>query len=251
LNVSHRSEPAILLYVGSNKGDDFVSEMRGWSKNSSFSVKDMQTATGSSGRVGNGPMDRACPAKEEVRAPPSEWLAQSPRPVQGFCIEPMQSTAGMLRDAFTRLGYFPAVTLIHAAVSSVPGRELFPASTAGAETLGLGSFSESFSEVDVITIDQLGASHNMAAIDVLSIDTEGNDMRVIFGAVHTLAAQKVRYLEDFPMGPIGPTGPCRFVGSAWVRLLLAGRPRLGRKPVGCLGGIPDFWQTVAIDRVLG
>ncbi len=172
-----------------------MSEMRGWSKNSSFSVKGLQTATGSSGRVGNGPMDRACPAKEEVRAPPSEWLAQRPRPVQGFCIEPMQSTADMLRDAFTRLGYFPAVTLIHAAVSSVPGRALFPASTAGAETLGLGSSSESFSEVDVITIDQLVASHNMAAIDVLSIDTEGNDMRVIFGAVHTLAAQKVKYLE--------------------------------------------------------
>ena len=36
---------------------------------------------------------------------------------------------------------------------------------------------------------------NAGAIDVLSIDTEGNDMRVLLGAARLLGAEMVRFLE--------------------------------------------------------
>ena len=177
-----------------------MGELREWSRNSTYSVKDMQSATGSTGLWrfrdgywGNNPMDRACPGKKEAEIPPSS----QERRVRGFCIEPMQATTDLLQMAFTRLGYFPAVTLIHAAVSSAPGKAQFPASAAGVESLGLGATDRigGFVLVDVVTIDQLVAAHNISSIDVLSIDTEGNDLRVILGAVHTLAAQMVRLLE--------------------------------------------------------
>ena len=84
--------------------------------------------------------------------------------------------------------------MIHAAASSSPGFTNFPQHSPGFEAFGIGSNTRSPADrVQVITVDGLTEKYNLQSIDILSIDTEGNDMRVIFGAVHTLPI--VRYLE--------------------------------------------------------
>ena len=47
--------------------------------------------------------------------------------------------------------------------------------------------------VAITTVDQIVSDFRVKEIDILSIDTEGNDVRVILGAHHSLPV--VRYLE--------------------------------------------------------
>ncbi len=47
--------------------------------------------------------------------------------------------------------------------------------------------------MEVVTLDGLARRHGLGGIDVLTVDTEGNDVRVLLGALRTLPV--VRYLE--------------------------------------------------------
>ncbi len=114
--------------------------------------------------------------------------------MRAVCVEPMASTAAAVRRMLGELGWAAAVTLVHAAVSSAPGSALFPVGPAGFEASGLGSASPGgYLPVEVVTLDGLARRHQLGGIDVLTVDTEGNDVRVLLGALRTLPA--VRYLE--------------------------------------------------------
>ena len=97
------------------------------------------------------------------------------------------------------LQYLGPVKLVEAAMSSVHGTALFPDAEAGRECFGLDFNPENNPygtvEVEVKTLDSLMRSESIETIDFLSIDAEGHDVRVLLGALHTLAAHKIRYFE--------------------------------------------------------
>jgi FkbM family methyltransferase len=176
---------ATLVSIGCNKGDDLANKMRYWSRNASYShdlmlpyVVDFQGG-------------RACPMDPEADINASSG---SIRPVRGFCVEAMKSTFDTVHKMYNMLKWDTEVKVIYAAMSSVPGVAEFPRHASGFEAFGLGSDTSLGTHlVNVSTVDELVDEHELQSIDILSIDTEGNDMRVIFGAVHSLS--KVRLLE--------------------------------------------------------
>jgi FkbM family methyltransferase len=179
--------PAVtVVAVGCNKGDDFVAQMRDWSGDPRFSVSEYRA---SAARHFPRASARACPPGSATT------VAVPRRAARGFCVEPMPRNYQLLETCMRALRYLGPVTLVPAAVSSVPGEESFPDGDAGAESLGLGHASAASVRVNVTTLDEIVRGANISAIEFLSIDTEGNDVRALLGGIHTLAARKVRYLE--------------------------------------------------------
>lgn len=180
---STRNNPdAVLMWIGCNRGDDLAQAMRAWSRNVSYQTDFMQ------------PYyvqfygQRSC-----ILDTSADIENFTVRPVRGFCVEAMTSTFEIVNRIYRDLKWNHAVEVIHAAVSSTPGITNFPQHSPGFEAFGIGSESVTSDLVQVITVDSLADKYELTSIDVLSIDTEGNDMRVIFGAVHILP--KVKLLE--------------------------------------------------------
>jgi len=114
--------------------------------------------------------------------------------VRGFCIEPKPSTYRLLEQSMSAINYTDAVTLIQAVVSSSSGTTRFSDAAAGTENLGISMGTGSV-EVAMSTLDRIVAANNIRDIEFLRIDTEGNNMRAVIGAVRSLSARKIRYLE--------------------------------------------------------
>ena len=188
LESAEQQRTATIVSLGCNKGDDFVSAMRKWARNSTYSTARLQ------GYKGNTSQKRVCPAGySDADTPVNEHRV---RPVRGLCVEPMISTYEFLARAFSGMGIDGDVTRVHAAASSTSGSARFPNAVEGTEHLGLDTKgAESYFDVAVTTVDKLVEDHNITYIDMLSIDTEGFDAEVLKGAAKTLGAQKVRYLE--------------------------------------------------------
>ena len=187
LKASYFNSHATIVSVGCNIGDDLISTVREWSRNVTYSVRSMAPYY-------KNLTIHACSPRKELHL---QVQSNHIRPVRGFCIEPVKATADVLRKALRDLRWDSSITLIQAAVSSSKGSELFHGAPAGFAKQGLGSAAPAGHtgsyRVDVTTLDALAAEHAIATIDVLSVDTEGNDARVLLGALRTLP--RVRYLE--------------------------------------------------------
>ena len=183
LHASHNNEDAVLISIGCNRGDDILFKMRKWSRNSSYSFKAAESDFNAFFGV-----IRSCPLPDELDPPVSD-----PRPAQGFCVEAMTSTFGATSSIIKKHGWDQSLRVIHAAASSTPGEVKFPVSHAGVESLGIGMGQGDEQVVRAITVDQLIEEHGITRVDILSIDTEGNDFRVILGSLNSL--HMVRLLE--------------------------------------------------------
>jgi FkbM family methyltransferase len=184
LEVSYSNKDAVLISIGCNRGDDLLNIMRLWSRNASYAYNAVETEYNTLFQSG-----RACPFPADIDPPVS-----NPRPAQAFCVEAMSSTSKAVYDIFQRQHWDSTIHVIHAAVSSARGEAWFPSSFIGQETMGLNEEGEMGHDlVPVITVDELVKEHKLSRVDVLSIDTEGNDAKVLLGAVHTLPL--VRFLE--------------------------------------------------------
>jgi len=174
-----------IISVGCNTGDDFVSQMRDWSRNSMFSPS---TYTATQRQLFGG-FNRACGGVAKTNS-----IVGKSREIHGFCIEPMPSNYDLLTKTMSVLKYTDSITLIQNAISSTNGVTQFPDGATGTENLGIGMGSNL---VDVVmsTLDFIMESRRINDVEFLSIDTEGNDMRAIIGCVKSLYAKKIRYLE--------------------------------------------------------
>lgn len=137
-----------------------------------------------------------------------------------LCVEALPSNARVLQT-YTRTVFGPNSTnfeVVHAAASDHEGVYEFQSDIpAGFEQAGIGSAKqawagEAMTKVRMLTVDQMLAERGIKQVDVLSIDTEGHDPSVLWGAGKTLKAGLVRYLvfevhQDLP-------------GSAWSRTSL-------------------------------
>lgn len=192
-----------VVFIGCNKGYDFVEAARMFSWNASFSKKSVfqNHKLGDTGACNAG-------AHSDARIPPEKKARQ----IDALCVEPMPSNAKLLKDAFTTLKYYPQVTFLQAAVGHVHGTVPFHNGKPGTESWGIDSKVDCvscFTDVNITFLDNIllhklraeditgaeGDQSQRGTVDFLSIDTEGNDMRVLIGAIGLLMEQRVRYLE--------------------------------------------------------
>lgn len=191
-------KPGVLVFVGCNKGYDFIGTLRDWTRNGSFSIPKLLHAHRKHGLRGRD--FGACGSGQT----PDSMISNSSfgiRETTGWCIEPMVANIDLLNKSFGLLGYRsdPRVHMVHAAISSNTGKALFPRGKSGTEHFGIAQSDQGGGDalmdvVDVMTLDEV-IPMDVTTIDFLSIDTEGNDMRVIFGSTQLLATHNVRYLE--------------------------------------------------------
>jgi FkbM family methyltransferase len=184
LDESYPNNDAVLISIGCNRGDDLLNMMRLWSRNSSYAYKSVEINYNTVFQE-----KRACPFSVDID--PSVF---NPRPAQAFCVEAMSSTSEAVRHIFEEQHWDTTIHVIRAAVSSARGKAWFPRSYVGNEAMGLNQEGgDGYDLVPVITVDELVMKHRLSRVDMLSIDTEGNDAKVLLGALHTL--QLVRFLE--------------------------------------------------------
>lgn len=125
-------------------------------------------------------------------------------PPQLHCVDPMPGNIQLLQNA-SRAARIPAAFQIHHAAvgaTSNPATIPFPdigtgGMDFGEESVGVGFATSSKGEgIPVVQVRHASVDTlfgNLARVDMLMVDTEGNDPLVLLGAPRVL--QKVRYLE--------------------------------------------------------
>ncbi|MEB3220557.1 MAG: FkbM family methyltransferase [Candidatus Sericytochromatia bacterium] len=137
----------------------------------------------------------------DVGANVGEWTAHllgaAGRPLQGVLVEPGAEAAARLRARFADQ---PGLTVVEAAASD----EAHPAVTfheepGAGETSSLvagASRADSLArQVEAVTLDALVAAQGWPAVDLLKIDTEGHDLRVLQGARQLLAEGRLGLIQ--------------------------------------------------------
>ena len=195
LEASVHKDHATVMFVGCNKGEEFVSSMESWSGNTSYNVtqysEKMLPMLTTEGR-------HFCNKQSVHYLLPSQKL----RPIRGYCMEPLQSNINLLNEVMTNMSFnmHDQIHLIRAAADAFNGNASFPATTImGKESLGLsgneGAIFDGWSKVNLINLDSFIESEKIDTVDWLSIDTEGHDARVLLGLLNSLSKQKVRFFE--------------------------------------------------------
>jgi FkbM family methyltransferase len=187
------TEEFVYVEIGCNKGTDALLNLRAFTGNTTVNIDAWQAATKLEGF--------ACPIDSERWKGLKQNNTRKANRYNHHCIEAARENAAPVSEAAKKLGYHELGLLVHhAAVSSSsgPGIIKFPVVPAGAEAVGIGTDNTQFSEfndVQVITVDEFVAENEIKQMDVLKIDTEGNDPMVIIGALRSLAYLKPRYLQ--------------------------------------------------------
>lgn len=137
----------------------------------------------------------------DVGANVGEWLAQAvaEKGAQPFCalaIEPSQSAFQKLRERF---GADTRVELLQAAAADRAGEaEFFEEPQAGKGSSIVEQFGKSDRakrRVPLVTLDDEIGRRGWERVDLLKIDAEGYDMRVLLGAQRLLQTQRIGALQ--------------------------------------------------------
>jgi FkbM family methyltransferase len=110
----------------------------------------------------------------------------------------MFNTVQMLRKTIKKLNMENVIQVIDSAVSNIQGRKRFPNMDVGIESIGLEvefHHDKNFTDVNIVTLDQIVESLQTKKIDLLSIDAEGYDYLVFEGGHNTFLSVYVRFLE--------------------------------------------------------
>jgi len=182
----------VYIEIGCNKGTDALMNLKAFTRSKIVDIKHWQKYTNLGGF--------ACPFDIERWELIIKKSKRGAKRYKHLCIEaaaenakPVQAAAALL--GLDKLGLY----VQHAAVSStnVPSTVKFPVILPGQENIGIGTDNQiykDFYDVEVFTVDQLITLHKIKQVDVLKIDTEGNDPRVLIGAVKTLSMMKPSYV---------------------------------------------------------
>jgi len=124
-----------------------------------------------------------------------------------YCIEASYETFERVHAAAEEMKLADIGLTVHynaVSSSSWPNTVKFPKITAGQENIGIGMtenpnlkterYSE-FHQTPVITVDEFVRKESITRLDVLKIDTEGNDAAVLIGASMTLLSLKPSYVQ--------------------------------------------------------
>ena len=198
----------VAIEVGCNKGTDAILQLRRFTKDARASVATFQKLT-------NFP-EFSCSWEqkkwdEAVRG--SFVKDDDPGQKKGikyrhYCIEASYETFERVHAAAEKMKLADVGLTVHynaVSSSSWPSTVKFPKITAGQENIGIGmtanpnlktqTYSE-FHQTPVITVDEFVRKENMLeGLDVVKIDTEGNDAAVLIGASKTLMSLKPSYVQ--------------------------------------------------------
>jgi FkbM family methyltransferase len=186
----------VYIEIGCNKGSDALMNLRAFTASPLAEKKTFQEATGLTSGY-------ACGFDDKRYAELSKQTEPRAKNYTHLCVEAAVETATPVKNAVERLGLDKLglrVVLAAASSTDVPSTIRFPYTKPGQENLGVESFStkkgetQMFNEVDVLTVDGLVAKHKLSQVDVLKVDTEGNDPRVLIGAVQTLTRMRPSYV---------------------------------------------------------
>lgn len=141
----------------------------------------------------------ACPLDWELWKKIVQMNLQGLQTYHHFCLEPVQENYQYVRAAAHKLGLDHLGLHVHQlALSSTdtPPTIDFPHARRGQEHFGIdvGARIGQTYAVNVSTLDKFVWKENIKEVNILKIDTEGNDARVLLGAVQTLTRLKPEYL---------------------------------------------------------
>lgn len=111
-----------------------------------------------------------------------------------FAFEPAESSFRMLAE---RHGGDARTQVLQLALDISAGQAAFSDAkkSKGNALIALGLASRNAKMVTVVTGDGFCREHGIARIDLLKIDTEGYDLRVVMGFTEMLRARAIRYLQ--------------------------------------------------------
>ena len=115
---------------------------------------------------------------------------------RGLIFEPSTSALAVLREKFAA---HPELTIVPMAVSDRPGKVTFyEEENAGGTSSCVPGYSKPTAqprEVQVTTVDAALAAHGIARVDVMKVDVEGFDLRVLKGARALLTDHRVGLVQ--------------------------------------------------------
>ena len=111
-----------------------------------------------------------------------------------YLFEPAQATFAILQG---KLGSDPRMVLHRLALDQAAGEVKFTGKRGSTDNRILrgGETGEQVEIVKSITGDAFCAEHKLSEIDILKIDTEGNDLRVLVGFVELLRLKRIKYIQ--------------------------------------------------------
>jgi len=123
-------------------------------------------------------------------------LAADGPPKRGLMFEPSTSALALLRAKFAA---HPELTIIPMAVSDAPGTTTFyEEENAGGTSSCVPGYSKPTARartVEVTTVDAALAAHGLDHVDVMKVDVEGFDLRVLKGARTLLTEHRVGLVQ--------------------------------------------------------
>lgn len=183
-------EPFVYIEVGCNKATDAIVWLRSFTQNVTVDLDRWLKET----RF----QIFACKIDwnewKEVQREKLEGLAY-----KHFCIEPLNENFQIVDSVAKKLGYDQLGLINHQLAMSnrdSPPFAKFSPSLPGTENMGLdvGDRSNITYNVKISSIDKFVIQEAIQSVNVLKIDAEGNDPKVLFGALHTLFTLRPSYL---------------------------------------------------------
>lgn len=223
----HRNNPEITptpflgINVGCNKGYDAINMARMGMLNPHFNHESWRQALEEMGLDKKGSCRQGSKSDEFQYPFSSQNSALSPiRRGETHCIEPMPSTFQVINGVAQKLRLDKeGLVMTQAAISSTDGTIDFPNANAGVENLGIHTCKEKKRFCESVPMYSLETYvdtfvHGQGPINILSIDVEGFDFDVLFGAGSVL--DRTEYLE-FEFHEVGNWGGYHLTDS--IRLL--------------------------------
>jgi FkbM family methyltransferase len=169
--------PLVHVNIGCNKGFDFLATLEDLSGDAKYSPGAYRQRLEKAGIMfrGNGSCGQI--GKIDSRLRPQ---LLSTRKVMGHCIEPAETTFQVLQKGVEDL---QGIHVAQYVVGAFQGEVFFPNVVAGRESKGF-SKTEGI-PVPATTSDEYARQMGITDVDLLSIDTEGNGMNVLYGAINS------------------------------------------------------------------
>lgn len=183
-----REKEIVTLEIGCNKGFDSVGLLRLFTGDKVYSKSLWRRQTGFANTCGAcGQCLDDLPVLAEV----------SKVSYTHYCVEPLRVNFARLRRGIRGLRKFKDLKLINAAMMHSPSPRFvyFPRhAPAGKENIGVSTNRErGMMRVPATSVDEFTRERGIR-INILLIDTEGNDARVLYGARDVLTNQKPSYV---------------------------------------------------------
>jgi len=193
--------------VGCNKGTDAILQLRRFTKEPRASVARFQKLTSFPEFSCSWEKKKWDEAVRGSSSSGDDRGSSKGIKYRHYCIEASYETFERVHAAAEEMKLADIGLTVHynaVSSSSWPSTVKFPKIAAGQENIGIGMtenpnlrterYSE-FHQTPVITVDDFVRKESIARLDVLKIDTEGNDAAVLIGASMTLLSLKPSYVQ--------------------------------------------------------